>query len=63
MQQFDNTNNTFCADVRGKTYFGEIMDEANFEEPTSTTDNPKYFKYNLGGSYNVYITEVILYSN
>ena len=35
------------------------MDEANFEEPSSNSDyGPEFFKYDLGGSYNIYIGEV-----
>ena len=47
---------TRCAAVRGTTYYQEIMDSANFEKPKRNSDyGPEYFKYKLGGSYNLYI--------
>lgn len=59
VQEFDDASaSTKCATVRGKTYFEEIMDQASFEEPSLNSDyGSKFFKYDLGGSYNLYIGE------
>ena len=64
VQEFDDASaSTKCATVRGKTYFEEIMDQASFEEPSLNSDyGSKFFKYDLGGSYNLYIGEVQIFS-
>ena len=47
--------------MRGTTYYQEIMDSTNFEKPKQNADyGPAYFKYNLGGSYNLYIVRSFL---
>ena len=39
------------------------MDQASFEEPSLNSDyGSKFFKYDLGGSYNLYIGEVQIFS-
>ena len=61
VQEFNNASaSTECATVRGSTYFEEIMDPANFEQPSGNSDyGPDFFKYDLGGSYNLYIGQVV----
>jgi len=60
VQEFSENagESTKCAAVRGTTYYQEIMDSANFEKPKRNSEyGPEFFKYNLGGSYNLYISE------